>query len=371
MTTSHSNVFVMGQGINMSHAEHFVDSLGQMTSPLDRIDVDLSKCRHVDIGVGWRIGNAISRFTDVHVRVPTPRDFTGTWFLSFTRTGLGLALANAASTISTDDGDVTDQVKSYYASQPKVIVGQNYVALRDLHRGLSFDVNDESRFRQRLENEWLPRVNVDADAVSEQSRSQLAQLLLEAVQNVFDHAGQIPFPRGSLPQLSSYFALAYRREIKNPKDLSGDFNRYLRNVNRAWGGITSRQFVEFIVCDTGVGIAARQSQLGDIYWSDANQELLAFRDALTVARSIKLKTKDSPIRGDPGFGFQLMATALREVRGYASLRTGRFLATFDGTDPTLDGFGVSELGLGYLPGTVLHVVAPLPSLQLEFPLSQA
>ncbi|MGI8413750.1 MAG: hypothetical protein ACR2QA_14930, partial [Solirubrobacteraceae bacterium] len=55
--------------------------------------LDLSSCRNVEPGAGHRLGAALRRLATGHltVLVPDPDGFSGQWFQTFTRSGIGLA----------------------------------------------------------------------------------------------------------------------------------------------------------------------------------------------------------------------------------------------------------------------------------------
>ena len=117
--------------------------------------------------------------------------------------------------------------------------------------------------------------------------------------------------------------------------------------------------------DDGVGIAARQAQDVDSSAGEIEEELAAFGKALESGSSIKLTTNDAPVRGNPGYGYTHITGALRSLKAFASLRTGRIAASFDGlaasdaAEPREAAFDVSSVAQWSGPGTALEVFVPV------------
>jgi len=76
-----------------------------------------------------------------------------------------------------------------------------------------------------------------------------------------------------------------------------------------------------------------------------------------------LVANDTKVRGDPGYGSVYILSCLQALQAYATLRTGRLLAVFDGTSDT-SAFRFAPQTLGYIPGTTLDIVFPTPSSQM-------
>lgn len=355
-----------GPGINLTHAENVVAELGNESIPQKMVQLDFGKCRHIDVGAGWRVGNSLRRYAQALLLdvilpdVSSEKDFSGRWFLAFTRSGLGISIAKHAPLIRSSQQEVTELVRSYYQSRLQE-VWTNLVIVQSLEQGLAIDVNNFNSFLIQF-HRWLPVVNVPEGTFEEKDIHSLAQLCFEAIQNVYDHANRTPLP--SKTEILSYFSLRYHKMINRPITPSGDFTSYIERLRNLDQGRYSGRFLEIVTNDDGVGISARQSQTLDVYWSEPHEEGEALKDALASGSSIKLKTKDTIIRGDPGYGFTHIQDSLRQLHAYAALRTGRRLAVFDGTLPSANGFELTPDILGYMPGTALHIVLPIPSRQL-------
>jgi hypothetical protein len=348
------------------------DSVEQLLAeiPADQtpreVTLDLRPCRHLSPGAGWRLGNAMSNWSaagEVSVLIPEPDDFSGSWFLNFTRSGLGLALACHADRIESDQGDVGRVLRDYYAERGDSS-GENYAVSVDLaHSRLAVSIDAFDKEIKRLAS----HVRLDFKALDRASRQALREVCFEAIENVGDHAFRSPWSGAMTP--FSYFSLRYHKKIDSINVPGAALNKYLERLpgilpsDRDWTG-----FVELVVTDNGNGIAQRQSQNPDIYEGPIENEDLALREAFAATGSVKLRASDSFIRGEPGFGFSYIARGLQRLYAYAMLRTGRRLAVLDGSLPTKDpGWAMAGEALPQMPGTTLQILFPLLSAQLHLP----
>jgi hypothetical protein len=305
-------------------------------------------------GTGWRIGNALRRFSGGSLEASVPPFGQGDWFRAFTRSGLGYALAAYAGRISTDSADITPQVRSFYGST-EVRADQNAVFFSQLHRGLSVDPEREYLFRDAFIGS-LRKVNVRPTNFDWERLQDVIKLTFEAIQNVYDHAQGKPLPEDT--QIVSYFLLGYYKSISGHADPTGHLAGYVERLAE----VTRRRrgdYVHVCVNDDGVGIAARQAQDLQVYQGDIEEEEKAVRDALKSRSSVKLRARDCLVRGVPGEGFTYIDHSLRALRAFAVLRTGRLLAAFDGTEESSQGFKLVQGTLGYMPGTAIDVLIPI------------
>lgn len=329
------------------------------------VELDLSSCRLLPPGAGWRLGNAMSRWASagrVSVTVGDPGDFSGAWFLTITRSGLGMALALFATEIKLADGtDITAQVREYYEG-PGRAASNNFVAEFDLPDTTLVESIDA--FHEHL-RQMAEIVGLDYEGLADKPQAALRETCFEAIENVLDHAFRSPYEI-HIDDTLSYLGLGIHKKVDVNRALGEEFARYVDKlpgrlpVDREHLG-----FVEVVVVDSGVGMAARQSQNADIYTGDFDAEVGALRTALTAGGTIKLKVGDSFLRGEPGFGFTYIAEGLGSLLAFAVLRTGRSLMTLDATDEDKS-WRLSEQPLGYVPGTAFHLVFPRISDQLQF-----
>jgi hypothetical protein len=359
--------FAFGHGLNLERAEKALLDIASLSTEADEISLDLASCMHVDVGAGWRLGNALRDLaTRGRLRITVPELVTfddQRWFLHFTRSGLGMAIAQYAAEVNTPSRDITAEIKDYY-SAPRSYVGSSipawvastFMTVPNLHRGvLPVESEDEARFRSVL-RELLPNAHLDLEAFTGPASDSLMQLLFEAVQNVWDHADQAPLPSGT--QISSYLAIRYYRDIALPKTLTQEFRSYLERLPvRLPEQADFVGYIEVVVGDDGVGIAARHAQNGGIYKGSLEVEVASLINALQDGASVKRRVRDATIRGVPGYGITKITADLRTMTAFAMLRTGRTLAFFDSTLPE-SGFIMQDAPLGYLPGTVLQIVFP-------------
>lgn len=326
--------------------------------------LDLSAVRHVQPGAGYRLGNALARWSrgEVTARVPDPDDFRGPWFQTFTRSGIGLALARHTAAIRVADADITEKVRAYY-TEKGAVSSTNYAVAIDIEDGgLTADIDGFAAAFLRLARS----VRLESSVLSQEERRALVTLVWEAVLNVVDHAYKEPweYTGASL----SYVSLR-RYERMNAQEGETGLAAYLTGAQQALAEAdeSTLGWIEIVVCDDGVGIAARQSGNAGIADELPETELTALGAALAAGGSIKLTTRDAVTIGEPGYGFSLIAGALSDLKGYAALRTGRLHAELDGTRHHADAFLLHDQALGWLPGTALHVVLPLRDPQLRIP----
>jgi hypothetical protein len=350
-------VFDFKTGISPDKAERVISALGAEEQPSRSVVLTFKDYPYVNTGVAWRIGNALRRYSGepLEVTVPAFAEGQGGWFRSFTKTGLGDALAAHAGKILSDGEDITAQVRSYYAEK-QVRKSNNSVFWGGLHQAATVNPEREDLYRDEFIAS-LKFVNVRPTHFDRERLQDLIKLSFEAIQNVYDHARRKPLPEGT--RVFSYALLGYFKSIEdNHPDPDGRLKTYLTRLP----SLTSRarkDFIEICVNDDGVGIAARHSQDPAIYWGPLTRETETVLNALTAHSSVKLRSQDSRVRGVPGQGYTYIDSCLRAVRAFAILRTGRLLAVFDGTADTNVGFSLVPGDLGYMPGTTLNVLIPI------------
>jgi hypothetical protein len=393
-----------GHGLNLERAEHFISQIATLT-PLDQIlELDLSQCQHVDPGADWRLANALrvaQEKCQVVVHAPeSSSKFSGRWFQTFTKSGLGHALAKHAHRVLTTNTDITNRIRAYYAEprrkhgalvtedlKPYLWTANNFVYVAGITEA-SLDPNHLDVFVEQVLR-LLPAVDLHPLAYGELSHHDLTnqsafilspviQLLFEATQNCYDHCIKAPLVTSAT--ISSYLSIRYHKTINDPKALSPELPAYLQRTRSLVGkqpGDYSGAYIEIVVNDDGVGIAARHSLQSDISQHAFQEEQEIVLDAITTRASVKPRSRDSIIRGDPGYGFPTIATALKDLNAFAAIRTGRVLAYFDATihPATTEGMKVAGLfrtlsaPLGHMPGTNLQVIFPHRHLQRHLPLS--
>jgi hypothetical protein len=324
--------------------------------------LDLSRCRHVDPGAGFRLGNAMRAWAAgrIVVIVPALDEFSGDWFRNFTRSGLGVAMAAHAHAITSQGSDVTERVGDYYHRHGSSS-STNYVVEAGIENGAL--VPSRERFASTfntLLTRWLPRADSSLRA---EDRVAVIQLAHEAVTNVVDHAFQLPWEGAD--DVVSYFSLRWYQAISSADARVGALREYIEthcdqiDVSESIAG-----WLEVVVNDDGVGIPARHALDRGIYSGPIGEEDKVLVDALSAASSVKLAARDAVVRGDPGYGMAIITAALRRAGAYAGLRTGRRLVEFD-PFRSESGFAIRDEVLGVMPGTTLHVIVPILSPQLK------
>lgn len=355
-------VFAADSVLAESTADEWLDALAESTAR--SITFDLSACRRVTGGAAWRIGNAMRRLSQCAVIIPDDASPARSWeYLNLTRSGLGYSITRYASSIFTAGGvDVTDRLRTYYTGFGDQSGGNNAVGMYGLDYIVGL-IPSEDRFNVTMQR-WLNQIS-PADYHEPVSSSDFGLLCWEAVTNLMDHSMKSPLPANT----STLGSVSMRWYNVNEVDrASGRQARWLSATRR--NHLDQQRllgFIDVVVNDDGVGIAARQSQNSDIYWQDPAGERTAVLTAIADGSSIKLVSRDAPVRGRPGSGFTNIADSLAKLHAWAVLRTGRIQLDFDGSRKAA-AFELDPAIAPYLPGTCLEVRIPVWSSQLLLPL---
>lgn len=358
-----------GKAINPQHAEDAVAQLGGPDESLQMTRIDFSGCQHIDASVGWRLGNALRRHAErslLEIVLPSwdetdSRDTGQLWFRYFTRTGLGQAIAHRCDRVLRGEENVAERLRAFYAGSG-LKQRQNHFFSPGIRQNRPFNVDDFDDFLNHFQSA-VQFVPVDGRTFASDFLTQLGSFVFEAVQNVWDHSCGKPLPQET--DVFDYLCVNFFKTLSAAPDPSGKLAGFVKRINSEFSASEKLLgFVEVIVNDDGVGIAARQSLDSLIYWDpDTYREQGAFLEAIKRGKSVKFKSQDCPIRRDPGYGISKIAKSLRDLRAFAVLRTGRRIAVHDPFDNTSDGFVLTNDILGYLPGTALDVLVPMPDPQ--------
>ncbi|HLX11864.1 MAG TPA: hypothetical protein VKS81_03545 [Bacteroidota bacterium] len=360
--------FSFNKDLTVFNAEDAISRLAWERQPSAPLMIDLSACMHLDIGTGSLLGNGLRRYASVpsiKVMVPEPNDsLSDFWFLEYTRSGIAFSLASYATEIHSPSRDITNQIRDYYtkgrSKLPGLIelsehlwAGQNFCLLKGIDKPI-IDFSNLSRFRDMFIG-LSKTVSMDPSLYSTTSYNEIIQLVYEGLQNIYDHAGKKPLALNT--RILTYLSLKYYKTIKS-KSWDKSFDGYLDRIYEYLP--TSHKYdgwIELVINDDGVGIAARQSQDPEIYWTDDDKEIETLTAALSSGGSIKLLLQEGVRARDPGYGFAKISDSLRAMGAFLKLRTGRLIAYFD---PTLKDskYEVSGDLLGYMPGTTLQIIIP-------------
>ncbi len=346
-------VITLGGEVSPAKAEGVISQLAQHEegSP---VSLRFSGYPYMAPGTGWRIGNALRRFSGTNLEAVVPAFGEGDWFRSFTRSALGYAIAAHAGKILSGEADITALVRDFYTSRNQRS-DQNAVFFGDLHRGLGVNPERDDLFRDAFLTS-LRKVNVRPTNFAPGRVHDVIKMTFEAIQNVYDHAARKPLPEGT--PVVSYFLLGYYKSIKGHPDPTGRLRGYDERLSALTGRRRS-DFLQVCVNDDGVGIAARQALDLEIYRGSPEEEETSLREALKAHSSVKLLSQDCRVRGTAGLGYTHIETCLRSLRALAVLRTGRLLACLDGTEEVGPGFVLVTGTFGYMPGTTLDVLIPI------------
>jgi hypothetical protein len=354
------DTFSFNEVITLDDAETALRRLGVAPEYLSPIRIDLTAAKHIEIGAGVRIGNALRRYrtTGLEVLLPTSYAHNEDWRL-LDRSGLGLAIALHASDVYALKLNVTQSFKKRFSASH--VAEQNLMVIQNIHRTGEVNFDDHDAFSSAFYSH-LPTLNVPPAALNMEALRSIIEFAREAILNVRDHSYKKPLPSDTA--ILSYFSLRYYKGFANLTGAVEPLKYYMRRIKHEPDAEKIIGYLEVIVNDDGVGIAARQSLRGEIYWAPAAQEEEALLQALKAGGSIKPVALDTIARGDPGFGFNVMAESLRKLRGFAAIRSGRYLLACDGMrkDPLSLSFklarGRFSSQLGYMPGTFIQALIP-------------
>lgn len=363
------------EGLSIDEAEKIIANL--QANPDSNVVLDLTICQHVDAGAGFRIVNAISRYRQSATQsfvVRLPELATGAavsklpYFYSvYLRSGLGVGIAQYATSIQAQNREVTRQFSDYFLklAAPNIQRGANVYVIRSL-TGSHIDSTAESSLYTKHIQPAFEHLKLSTRATEGNDVQNVGALLWQAVQNVIDHAAQAPFPAGTA--MESYMSFTrYKTLSASPGDFKGYLARLKEQRHRL--SLPPEFFLEITVSDNGVGIPARHSQDAQIYHCSIEQEIEALLRALAPGQSIKNRIFGDSYIGTRGFGYTIIPQSLARLKAYGVLRTGRCALTFDGTLQGPHQFSLEQSGLGLMPGTALHLIVPahhnLVSNQLE------
>ena len=292
--------------------------------------LDLSECRNVDTGAGMRLANAMRRWAAGRLVVLVPTDIdlqSSDWFRLFTRSGLGWAIAAHAIAVHSGDQDIAEHVRGYYATTSSSHAS-NCLMFHGIEDGALVPTQD--RFVSTVLQGMRQYLGHAHEAISPADRRSLARLAHEAVTNVVDHAFAAPWHEQGVPL--GYLSLRWYRTISAKNDELGGLHTYIQaHHERLAPTDTIAGWMEIVVADDGVGIAARQAQVDEasMYSGSITAEDEALDGALQSSATVKLRTLDAQVRGEPGYGTAIILECLSSIKAYAALRTGRCLVEFD------------------------------------------
>ncbi len=366
MRTLTTRAHAFGSSVNTDEVERLLLAWPPQADVDAASMLDLSACRNVDLGAGFRLVNAMRRWAlgRLEVTVAPEIDLGGhEWFRLFTRSGLAHAITTHAAVVHSGGQEITDALRAHLAgaSRPHA---NTCVMFTRLDAGAIAPSPD--RFARILLDAIREYVPVVYDSVASADRRELTRLAHEAVINVVDHAFRSPW-RDQGERLS-YLSVRWYKTISAKNDELGGLRGYIAAHRDGLGASeTLAGWMEIVVADDGVGVASRQSQSDEsaVYAADVDEEDRALLEALESNATVKLRTLDAQIRGEPGYGMAIMLECLRATGAYAAVRTGRRLIEFDPWRH--DGFVLDEQEFGWLPGTAVHVVLPVldPQLRLD------
>jgi hypothetical protein len=316
--------------------------IGQLAAQQPRRHVEVRLCANdVELAVGSVLTNALRPYAALLDSVQYPCN---------PPSGEHCACTAILPALATYTGQHTE-------TDTPPTMGDGFLLVPFVDRPSATSVGAFIAFHHRF-TAWLSTVLANV-RVGWDVRQHITEIAYHAAQNIYDHAYRKPFVRTG--PVFSYIAAHVDHEdaarggtastavLRRQQDAG--YRLYADQAPKASAHLT------LTVNDDGVGIAARHEQDNSIYWGDPVRERDVLQRALTAQQSVKLAANDASIRGIPGQGTKKILTGVRRLQAYATVRTGRYLATIDGMMD--DSYRIEQQPRAYMPGTLLNIIIPL------------
>lgn len=344
------------------YAENIAASLISKATPGGHIRIDFSRTRDFQPAAVPRLGNALrhisSKGTKITVVVPSSRGSDEPQLDGLLESGIGKQVAVHASVIRTRHHQIKRAFKKALKSSGPERDRLRVEHLPQWDAAASRSIGEVTAAISDFCKEHFESSGGETDVVEGVSR-----LVAESVWNVIDHSARDPLD--SNQQVSSWLSLSQVADRELSLIAAGFVNedpatRYFATM-RTWEPLPSH-FLQIMINDDGVGIAARQRLTAEIYTKSSTAEREALAEALEAGGSVKLRARDCYVDKQPGYGSTHVANAIVALYGYASIRSGRLLAYLDGSSAEKhesDEFVLEPSDRSYLPGTTIHIVVPI------------
>ena len=347
--------------VHPEYAENVARSLLSHSRGGENVCLDASATQAFQPGAVPRLGNAMRVITrgSLTVVVPSGRSADEPWIEELVRSGLGLHIAAHAAVIRTRNRRQTRTLREALAALPSGGRALHVRALNEWDVAASRSIGRV----QTLVASYLDTFGTAGTATPSYVVEGVARLVAESIWNVLDHSGKRPLPDSE--HVTSW--LSVRRLEPDAMTLLVEGFPGEERSTVYFGDMRDREsppkgYLEIVINDDGVGVAARQSLRSDIYAGSLGEERSDFAAALAEGGSVKLRARDCYVGKDPGFGSAYVASSLVTLDGFASIRSGRLLAYLDGTRHRIGEpaeFVLEDAERPYIPGTTLHVILPL------------
>ena len=217
---------------------------------------------------------------------------------------------------------------------------------------------DKDRFASRLWSglgRYLPRLR---HSLARETRTALIEVGYEGIANIVDHAFNRPFDSDG--SRVAFCLMSWHADISAGSEDDLGLADYIRRARAELGA--SLSWLSISIVDDGNGLPARQSLDPNIYEARIAAEEEALAKALERGSSVKLAAGDAVVRGDPGWGLELIAGSVLDASGFASLRTGREVVELNPFSASRN-WTLRPERLAPLRGTVLEFILPVEDPQ--------
>jgi hypothetical protein len=347
MATLERQTHRVARSLQVGEVEHLLSELAGTEVEPCAWHLDFSATRHVAPLAAARLSVAMRQLAQERLTVTLPAG-DHRWRVLF-RSGLLAAIAAHASEI---DGD-GDELLARVAADPSAYgSATNLLVFNRVDRGTL--AVDKDRCANRLWaglGQYLPRLR---HSLARETRAALIEVGYEGIANIVDHAFNRPFDddRGRV----AFSLMSWHAKISAEEEDDLGLADYIKRARNELG--TGLSWLSVAIVDDGNGIPARQSLDPEIYEAGIPAEEEALAKALERGSSVKLAAGDAVVRGDPGWGLELIAGSVLDAGGFGSLRTGREVVELDPFSASRN-WALRPDRLAPLRGTVLEFILPV------------
>ncbi len=361
-----------GKTISIEDCEKFVSVISSGIKINSPLVLDLKKTKYLEPVVGSILGNTLRRYADKKLlKVILPKvnknNYKNILSSNYIKSNLLQSILLHTDQIYNNNNeninkDIQEILDDFYNSKHKP--RKQYISIADIHSNNLHFYDSYDLFYEMFSTK-LKTLFGSKKINSLKSMDGVFSVCYEASQNIVDHANKLPFDDKKI--LNSYLTISYHNKLiaKHYK-----LAAYLKSLGKEFSVDGSTiSFIEIIINDDGLGIAARQSLDANIYWRNHSKEKAIIEKAFSAGGTVKFGVNDSNLRHDPGFGFAKICQKLESLKAYATIRTGRSLYVLN----SFSRFTKNEFiftnkknntEYGYVPGTLIHILVPITEPQI-------
>ncbi len=326
------------------------------------LSINLQHFREGGFGASALFGSALAcRAGDRCELIVGPARLRSEYWTDLMTSGILHLTSGFARIVSSIDRKLPYALEAQPLDEPFLARGNAYLIpnIQTRREFLSFTARDTE-----LETDsWLDIVGLGLSRNSERLRGEISSVIWEAVWNVIDHAAAKPHPNPALVR----GILSIRRYPigsllstlgPTPDALSSYWRQFLAQLD----GTRTREVLQIVVSDSGIGIARRHDQGWSLDPMSHAAELDAVDRAIQRGSTSKTEPNSFGTTRLAGHGLNNLSSALNALGGACTIRTGTVgcLATASSGGS----FRVREEHFSNSVGTTLCVVLPIQETQM-------